>query len=164
MMTQTNHTIDKLINQTVCRICSQFLSAGHTYSLECNHIFHDECIKKWISYQQITSPTAYCPLCRQVANHTIYQFEDHYGDYTDDDLVYIRGLYDTYNTTPYQPTNARRMIITFFTIVNILILGWLGLCIYVKAPIIFLICIPILLMITTLICYLIVGPFSSHFL
>ena len=43
-----------------CPICMEKLD-GKLGHLECNHYFHEECLKKWIE----TSPNSNCPICRK---------------------------------------------------------------------------------------------------
>ncbi len=51
---------------TECSICiDTFSQTSDVIQLECNHVFHDECIKQWLK----TSKT--CPVCRKSVNITI---------------------------------------------------------------------------------------------
>lgn len=51
---------------TECSICiDKFSKSSDVIQLECNHIFHEECIKQWLK----TSKT--CPVCRKRVNITI---------------------------------------------------------------------------------------------
>lgn len=43
-----------------CPICMEKLN-GKLGHLECNHYFHEECLKKWLE----TSPNSNCPICRK---------------------------------------------------------------------------------------------------
>lgn len=43
-----------------CGICIEKFDKKDIVKLHCNHIFHRECIKKWLCHQKTT-----CPICRQ---------------------------------------------------------------------------------------------------
>jgi hypothetical protein len=47
---------------TECSICFAKIRAKMLYRLPCEHIFHEDCIKKWINEQNS------CPLCRKVVD------------------------------------------------------------------------------------------------
>jgi len=32
-----------------CSICTKALTSNNTYNIPCDHVFHKECITKWIS-------------------------------------------------------------------------------------------------------------------
>lgn len=49
-------------NCTIC--CTQFENNDSVILLNCNHIFHKECINEWIHYK------AECPLCKTSVNVT----------------------------------------------------------------------------------------------
>ncbi|HSX37318.1 MAG TPA: RING finger domain-containing protein [Chlamydiales bacterium] len=61
-------SIDPNISQSTdsigrCPICFEPLMNGENYTaLECMHLFHQECIAKWVSQQ----PS--CPLCRKITS------------------------------------------------------------------------------------------------
>lgn len=62
-----------------CPICYEAIDAGCEKVLKCKHVFHKECIEKWLS----TKST--CPICRKPIKKTRQQrgpvyFED-YVDY-----------------------------------------------------------------------------------
>ncbi|CAH1787221.1 unnamed protein product [Owenia fusiformis] len=44
-----------------CAICYCNMKEGHENTLDCGHVFHDECIKKWVLGEERT-----CPLCRKL--------------------------------------------------------------------------------------------------
>ncbi len=49
--------------ENMCNICGDNLDNAFTYTTDCNHIFHYECLQKSLqnSYEKNNS----CPLCRQ---------------------------------------------------------------------------------------------------
>lgn len=62
-----------LYNKRKCPICLEHLS-GQTFTTNCNHIFHRECLDKWNNKS--------CPCCRQptgfismiMYNYNIFRF------------------------------------------------------------------------------------------
>nr|CAD2184435.1 unnamed protein product [Meloidogyne enterolobii] len=44
-----------------CSICTKALTSNNTYNIPCDHVFHKECITKWISLEES------CPICRKKA-------------------------------------------------------------------------------------------------
>lgn len=46
----------KYFSRDVCSIC---LEDGYMVKLSCDHVFHEDCIKKWLHHKNT------CPLCRQ---------------------------------------------------------------------------------------------------
>ncbi|XP_064650634.1 uncharacterized protein LOC135502068 isoform X3 [Lineus longissimus] len=44
-----------------CVICHEEMTPGTFVSLDCHHVFHDECIRKWLQEQRT------CPTCRKYA-------------------------------------------------------------------------------------------------
>ena len=59
----TDDFIQKLnSNNRTCVICQENYKIGEKVGLtKCNHLYHHECIKEWLTKQCIT-PT--CPTCR----------------------------------------------------------------------------------------------------
>ena len=50
-------------NDMVCSICFENLTDKHIIKLECNHLFHKECLESWYNSNSIDA-TKSCPLCR----------------------------------------------------------------------------------------------------
>jgi hypothetical protein len=57
------HTITNISDDDTCNICLDMLNNkednGIPVSLKCNHIFHNNCIKEWLTKKSIK-----CPMCR----------------------------------------------------------------------------------------------------
>jgi len=47
----------------VCSICFEKLTDKHIIKLECNHLFHKECLESWYNSTSIDAVKS-CPLCR----------------------------------------------------------------------------------------------------
>ena len=57
------------IHSPDCSICCENLISGHTQELHCGHLFHHECIERWIEESHT------CPICRSLTDHHIV-FDD----------------------------------------------------------------------------------------
>lgn len=51
----------KKLDETSCSICLEALASSTTVQLECQHVFHEKCIKDWLKRQ------SNCPNCRTFA-------------------------------------------------------------------------------------------------
>ncbi|PIN04079.1 Ubiquitin--protein ligase [Handroanthus impetiginosus] len=64
MVPAAESSIESLENATLlesgnCAIClEEFVNGGESVAMPCSHIFHRDCIKKWLSTSH------YCPICR----------------------------------------------------------------------------------------------------
>jgi len=59
-----NKMIDDIFDEEQCCICIEVI-VEDDFSLPCNHIFHRNCIKKWIKKSKT------CPLCNKIHNVNI---------------------------------------------------------------------------------------------
>lgn len=47
-----------------CPICLIDIKTEKTKKLDCGHIYHEHCIKKWIAFQNGAPRRPSCPTCR----------------------------------------------------------------------------------------------------
>merc|ERR1712159_347593 len=45
-----------------CAICFEAFDTAKAAALECNHVFHEECLKKWLQQEKRKRD---CPMCRE---------------------------------------------------------------------------------------------------
>ena len=56
-----------------CSICFDDINENDKKILNCNHVYHEECIEKWFSINH------QCPLCRKSKfDKTMKEFEENY--------------------------------------------------------------------------------------
>ena len=46
-----------------CPICYETLCTGETRTTDCNHIFHRQCLRHWVTKKKVYGPVP-CPMCR----------------------------------------------------------------------------------------------------
>lgn len=65
MERETSITVIKIGVQKECSVCLDDIDENSQILLEeCNHLFHKECLNRWITASSNSTPTYMCPLCR----------------------------------------------------------------------------------------------------
>tara|TARA_Y100001936_G_C15707151_1_gene474035 strand:- start:132 stop:509 length:378 start_codon:yes stop_codon:yes gene_type:complete len=55
----SDDTVHKKLKDSRCSICLEDMSSKKNITLECDCVFHYQCIKKWLSCKKV------CPLCEK---------------------------------------------------------------------------------------------------
>ena len=64
------HSDTELEEDEKCSICMMDLNTGKLIKINCEHIFHDNCVKKWTHTNIFLRRDSKCPLC----NYVYYEF------------------------------------------------------------------------------------------
>ena len=66
---ENNRICNKRYSKTDCSICLEEISFSNKkdiIELDCNHLFHKECLNPWIRNSLRLNNNAGCPLCREI--------------------------------------------------------------------------------------------------
>ena len=122
--TQNESSMSESDDILECSICMDTICKNDYMTLDCTHIFHKECLAKWVGYSNKGGSLIDCPLCR--ATYKVRECTDHtqFLPATDYDIVH-QAVPDTLDTTVSVMTlikfYKRRQIIMMITLIDILV-------------------------------------------